>query len=419
MRLPRSVYGPIANNYNYSGNRFTSVFAEELSNGSASFKGIRELALEENLLSWSEIVTIASHFPDLTTLLASSNQIQSLTPIPPSSSLLSSLTSLSLEFNDLTSISSLSPLTSLTSLRNLHLKGNNISTILSPSLPPDHQPPVFPHTLTYLDLSSNSVSTWSFIDQLPTSFPGLQSLRFAHNPIYTNPDLDSPSPAPEKPAKGTEESYMLLTARLPSLKALNFSTITPQDRANADMFYLSRIARQLSSVPAENEADVLARHPRYAELCARYGAPAVSRTREVDPRFLEGRLVSVTFQLGAAEKTVGVPKSFDVYAVKGVVGRLFGLAPLGTKLVWETGEWDPVGGFDEEGDSSEDEEAEVDKERREDGVVVEDGERGGEGGVTGGRWVKREVELRDGPRQFGYCVDGMEARIRVEVVTTG
>jgi hypothetical protein len=32
----------------------------------------------------------------------------------------------------------------------------------------------------------------------------------------------------------------------------------------------------------------------------------------------------------------------------------------------------------------------------------------------GGRWVKREVELKDGPRQFGYCVDGLEAKIRVE-----
>jgi len=209
---------------------------------------------------------------------------------------------------------------------------------------------------------------------------------------------------------------MLLAARLPHLKTLNFSTITPQDRANADMFYLSRIARQLSSVPPEQESLILFHHPRYAALCEQYGAPVVTRTKEVDARFLEGRLVAAHFRSGDRERSVRLPRSFDLYAVKGIAGRLFGLSPLGITLVWETGEWDPVGGFDEvEGDSSEDEEAEVERERREDGAG--DGGRNdeGDGGGKGGRWVKREVELRDGPRQFGYCVDGMEARIRVEV----
>lgn len=422
----RPVYKPIANPA--SGNRFTSISSDDLAKASTAFKGIKELALEETLLSWSEIVTLASSFPDLTILLASSNQIPHLTAIPPSSPLLSSLTSLNLEFNDLTSLSSLSPLTSLTALRNLHLKGNHISSILSPSLPPDHPPPIFSPTIHYLDLSYNSVSTWSFIDSLPLSFPGLTSLRFAHNPIYDNPDLDSPIPpttssTPAAAAKGTEESYMLLTARLPGLRVLNFSTITPQDRTNADMFYLSRIARQLASVPVEKEPEILIRHPRYDDLCAHYGAPVVNRTQEIDSRFLEGRLVAVSFQLATtsggrpAEKTaVKLPKSFDLYAVKGIAGRLFGLSPLSIKLVWETGEWDPVGGFDEEVDSSEDEHVELERERREDGDLDEAGKDEGDGGgKNGGRWVKREVELRDGPRQFGYCVDGMEARIRVEV----
>ncbi|KAH8910504.1 RNI-like protein [Coniochaeta sp. PMI_546] len=426
-----------------NGNRFTDISSEDLSNASASFKGIRELALEETLLSWSEIVTLASHFPDLTTLLASTNQIAHLSPIPPSSPLLSTLTSLNLEFNELTSLSSLSPLTSLTSLRNLHLKNNHISTILSPSLPPTTPLPIFPPTIHYLDLSSNKISTWSFPDLLPVCFPGLTSLRLSHNPIYDNPDLDSPVPPTttgSTPKGGTtEESHMLLAARLPTLKVLNFSPITPQDRTNADMFYLSRIARQLASVPEDKEPEVLARHPRYRDLCALYGAPVVSRTREVDARFLEGRVVAVCFRfVGAAaadtgdadvtggdgdgdkptEKTVRIPKSFDLYAVKGIAGRLFGLSPLRTRLVWETGEWDPVGGFDEEADSSEDEEVELEEERRED----KGGGRGSgdfvgtEAGGRAGRWVRREVELRDGPRQFGYCVDGMEARIRVEVV---
>jgi hypothetical protein len=105
---------------------------------------------------------------------------------------------------------------------------------------------------------------------------------------------------------------------------------------------------------------------------------------------------------------VEVPKSFDIYAVKGVVGRLFGLSPLKVRLVWETGEWDPVGGFDEAEGESEEEDMEAEWERKEEEGEVAGLER------RGGRFVRREVELKDGPRQFGYCVDGLEARIRVE-----
>lgn len=433
---PQSTLRPQCLTVN-SGNRFTDISSEDLTNASASFKNIKELALEETLLSWPEIVTLASHFPDLTTLLASGNQIASLSPIPASSPFLSTLTSLNLEFNELTSLCSLAPLTSLSALRNLHLKGNRISSILSPDLPPTTPPPIFSPTLHYLDLSSNKISSWSFADLLPTCFPGLSSLRFAHNPIYDDPDLDSPVPpsaAEIKPSRGTEESYMLLAARLPQLRAINFSSITPQDRTNAEAFYLSRIARQLASVAEEDEPALLAaRHPRYADLCALYGAPAVARAKpgevELDARFLDGRLVTVSFSFsltadgveggrGGGERKVRLPRSFDLYAVKGVAGRLFGVSPLRVRLVWETGEWDPVGGFDEEvgrddDDSSEDEEAELERERR--GADVSEREGGGGKAAGGGRWVKREVELRDGPRQFGYCVDGSEARIRVEV----
>lgn len=397
-----------------------------------AFKGVKELSVEETLMGWDNICRIASKFSTIHVLLAGSNQLSSLSPIPPPFRLTSTLTSVNLEFNDFTSFSDVEDLTAITSLRNLHLKGNNISTVMNPSRP-DTQPPVFTTNLQYLDLSYNRVSTWSFIDALPTSFPGLTSLRFAHNPIYDNPELDTPSPtdATAYPASqpgtaaapSTDESYMLTLARLPGLRALNFSAVAPADRTNAEMFYLSRIARQLSSAPPADEPAVLARHRRWADLCAAHGEPAVARRTELDPNLLEARLVSVAFRLrggeeeeeeGEKERLASIPKSFDVYAVKGIAGRLFGLSPLRLRLVWETGEWDPVAGFDEEaGDSSDEEELEVEREKREDGEAGVETEA--ESARKAGRWVKREVELKDGPRQFGYCVDGLEARIRVEV----
>lgn len=178
------------------------------------------------------------------------------------------------------------------------------------------------------------------------------------------------------------------------------------------MFYLSRIAKQLATVPESAEHTISALHPRYKELCDVYGEPDVIRRDEINPSFLEARLVSVAFQFEGKERKVArIPKSFDIYAVKGIAGKLFGLPALGVKLVWETGEWDPVAGYDDrDGESSDDEEqGDVDDD-------VRDG-KGEEDGVDGksGRWIKREVELRDGPKQLGYCVDGLDVSVRVEM----
>ncbi|KAK5657116.1 hypothetical protein OQA88_3644 [Cercophora sp. LCS_1] len=376
------------------GNRFQNVLEDErLKSANKVFKNVKELAVDETLLEWDKICHIASHFPSLSSLFSSANQLSTLAPIPPSS-LTTTLVSIHMEFNEFTAISDLAALSSIATLRNLHLKANKISTINTSSSPV----PVFPPSLAYLDISYNAVTTWTFIDTLPALFPGLTSLRFAHNPIYDNPDLDNTTPntSSSTTSTNTEEAYMLLLARLPpSLKTINFSTITAADRSNAEMFYLSRIARQLSSAPESAEASILSQHRRWAELCEIYGEPAVTRRKETNPNFLEARLIEVHFHLGETTKNVKIPRGFDVYAVKGIAGRLFGLSPLKMQLVWETGEWDPVGGYDEEGGDSSDEEGEEPK---------------------GGRWVKREMELRDGPRQFGYCVDGVEVRIRVEGV---
>lgn len=388
----------------------------------------------ETLLGWPEICHVASKFPSLTLLEIGTNQLSTLAPIPPAFSFTSTLVSLNLEFNEFTSLEDIAALTSIGTLRNLHLKGNSVSSITSS---PSKAAPVFGKNLQYLDMSYNKVADWQFVDALLDSFPGLTSIRFSHNPIYENPGLEEGAAVPETDgtkSKGTaasDEAFMLMAARLPSVRTLNFSNITTADRTNAEMYYLSRIARQLSTAPEAEEAQVLARHRRWAELCELYGEPVVSRQQDINPNFLEARLITVHFylaELGATseseegniaasvgERIVQIPKSFDIYAVKGIAGRLFGLPPLKLRLVWETGEWDPVGGFDDDdGDSSEDEEIEAERERREDDVAASVAGTS-IAGKKGGRFVRREVELKDGPRQFGYCVDGLEAKIRVEL----
>ncbi|KAK4193513.1 HotDog domain-containing protein [Podospora australis] len=407
---------PLLKSLRVNWNRFRNVLEDKkLESASDAFKGVEHLTLEDTYLDWREICHIASRFPALTSLNIGSNNLSSIPSISPNT-FASTLVSLDLELNSFSSLADLAPLATITSLRNLVLKGNDISSIVPTSSSTASEAPVFGSNLHYVDLSYNKVDSWSFVDALPHSFPGLMSLRFTHNPIYNNPDLDNqgadtPSQQTKAVAK-TEEAFMLIAARLPSLKTLNFSTVTPADRIEAEMFYLSRIAKQLATVPEAAEGNVLARHRRWAELCELHGEPTVIRQKELNPTFLEARLITVKFHYesdaegaAAVKKTIQIPKSFDIYDVKAVAGKLFGLRPLKLKLVWETGEWDPVAGFDEDGDSSDEEELDVEPVETQEVTAQSQ---------KGGRWVKREVELKDGPRQFGYCVDGMEVKVRVK-----
>lgn len=84
---------------------------------------------------------------------------------------------------------------------------------------------------------------------------------------------------------------------------------------------------------------------------------------------------------------------------------------MSLKLVWETGEWDPIAGADDSDDDS-DLEQEVESEK---------GKRDAEGRAEKkeerdkGRWIQREEELVDGTKNVGFWVEGREARVRIEM----
>lgn len=192
------------------------------------------------------------------------------------------------------------------------------------------------------------------------------------------------------------------------------------------MYYLSRIAKAMADVPETEVTNITSQHPRFAELCNIYGAPTVTRkaAMAVDPNSIAARLITFTFYfpLSPSEhesaepvaRTKMIPRAFDIYRLKGIVGRLFGKKPMSLKLTWESGELDPVAGYEEEWDSSDEEEI-VEGEnndqlhrKREDAMSADEL-------VKTGKWVRREVELVDSTREVGFWIDGKEARVRVEL----
>jgi hypothetical protein len=340
-----------------------------------------------------QLTRLTHLFPALTTLVASSNLY---TTLPPHT-LNPNIADISLEENLLTCLSSLHPLTSLPHLRRLVLKSNDISTINSTptSTSSPSSPPIFSHTLTELDLSYNEITTWSFIDHLQHTFPGLTSLRISHNPLFAN--LQAADGKPLTP----EDGYMLTLARLGNLQTLNYSPITAKERLNAESYYLSLIAREVSFAAESEQDKILATHPRYNWLCEEYGEPNIIRLEnQINPNSLAARLLRIRlYQSGSVSKSVDVeiPMGFTAYTLLGMASKHFGIKPMKCRLVWETKDWMPAPRSEEleDEDWSSESDGEVEKPAM--------------------NSVMREVEILGGTRSVGTWIEGKEATIRVEV----
>ena len=384
-------------------NRFHGLHSVD---ADVQFPNIRYLGLTDTLLAPDEVATITKSFPSLQTLIFANNELGAWESRSTTSNLPKTIHSIDLSGNQITTLISLSSLLTLPNLHTLLLKANKITSAS------DQKIPILSQTLQTIDLRSNQISTWALTNALPILFPTLQSLLIASNPLYAT--LISADNKPLTPSDG----YTLTLARLPQLHTLNHSTVTDKERLNAETYYLGQIARELAQTPAAQRAQVLAAHPRWPALCEEYGEPVVAAQRgegDVDPASLAARFVDVTFHLAASVKqarsdrpgvceeewTMDIPRSASVYALLGRVGKRLDLSPPKLKLIWETGERDPVrrgggdGGDDapEWWDSSDEEE-----------------EGGGES-----EWVAREVHLVAGTRMVGSYFEGRTARVRVEI----
>ena len=404
------------------GNRLRNTVSTQ----SDGLPNIRYLGLANTLLEPAEIASATSSVPKLQTLILTSNELEAWEP-RLDTTLPSTVHSIDLSKNDFTTLASLTGILTLPNLHTLILKSNKIGS--RPQSQHQHQPNPTPlsQSLKTLDLRANEISTWPPISSLPTSFPALTNLLIATNPLYSN--LVSADNTPLTPSDG----YTLTLARLPLLQTLNHSTVTDKERLNAETYYLGQIARECAKAPtAEKRAEVLSAHPRWEALCAEYGEPVVTGPRmrgEVDPASLAARLVRVTFYLATSAAagyplsattnslrpagytwTSDIPRSASVYSLLGRVGKKLDVVPLGLRLVWETGEKDPVGagGVGGAGAGGGDAPEEWDS--------SDDGEDGDEVVGNGGEWVAREVELGAGTRAVGSYFEEGGGRVRVEVV---
>ncbi|KAL9050323.1 MAG: hypothetical protein Q9162_006711 [Coniocarpon cinnabarinum] len=323
------------------------------------FTSLKSLSLNDTLLRWEEVASLASAFPSLVTLSASGNEYTELTDAV----LPAGLTNLSLERNKFTSLEAIGVVKNLADLQCLSLGENPITSASGKvtSLDDSHSS-AFPASLVELNLPYCSIEDWSLIDGLDSLFPGLTSLRVSHNPLY-----DSLRAADGQPLT-PDDGYMLTVARLSQLTRLNFSSISPRDRLDAGLYYLSQIRAELSLAAGHAAPQIIRRHPRYSALCRLYGqldttATSATPPSHVDPRSLAAALATVSFKIddsldvsavstpnsSPAQSTAvagrdpqtrqtwdcEIPRSYTIYKLTGSVARHYGLRPLALQLELE------------------------------------------------------------------------------------
>ena len=378
------------------------------------------------LLKWRQIVAVASDFPTLNTLSVARNNIREFSlPLVNQN-----LRKLDLSFNSVGSVRALKPLQELPELEILILRSNPITDLSAPSQ-------VHFVRVKTLDLTGTCLPDFTSLDPIPLVFPSLSSLQTKDTPL----------------SKASSATFITI-ARVAKLTELNHSRIAAEERQNAELFYLGTIAKQLEVTTSEaQEKEVLHGHPRWNDLCFEYGPPAQQKRAHnaIDPSTLAARVTDCTFytsqpvaqQNGPSggppktpqngvnqvkgttkseeshinpssnarmEKSKLIPRTTSIYALQGIVGRLFSLPPpfsTSLRLIYESNEWDPVAvtqGKDEGWSVSEDE---------------DEDERGGEREQREkkekGRMVMREEELVAGTKPMGDWITVEKARVRVEL----
>jgi tubulin-specific chaperone E len=360
-----------------SGQRFRSVAVDMMSDGTSPFKLVTELHLNECLLKPAQVFDLLSSggnllFPALKVLWLSSNELSSFST--STTTCYTSVTTLVLENNLFPSLDCLSTLLKVfPNVNHLSLQSNQIETIGQGIVGATYP------NINFLNIGDNKIPSYSFVDALTTQFPNLSSLRISKNPLYDQSNAtDSTAPS--------DASYYLTLSRIPTLKTLNYTTITERDREDGEIYYLSvaekNMKQILSSSIGSTEAAIEAaknKYSLYKTLCEKYDrvniltAPesiaSVQGTKKTfPPGSLGARIVNVTFYIPShlaldsesalkldnehpkasqpTTWTTFLPPSLSVMTMKALTSKHFHLPPLQFKLIYETDEFDPVLGIE-------------------------------------------------------------------------
>ena len=226
---------------------------------------------------------------------------------------------------------SLSIFTPISTLKDIHLDGLNISNFDDVSKAIGKLP-----NLESLSLCNNKMKT---IEYTPDTFLSLTTLAIKSNLIedafsidglLSLPKLEDLSlqrnPFQEK--TGEIEARMIIVVRFPHIKKLNGSPIASSELYQSEIQYLEFFAKDVA-------LNGSAKHQRWDELVKKFGAPDVPIEKPVSQK------KKVTVKLVFGEQTIQktVPLSMKISLLSSVIQKLFKQKDTQLDLAIETGNY--------------------------------------------------------------------------------
>ncbi|KAE8738925.1 hypothetical protein FOCC_FOCC015575 [Frankliniella occidentalis] len=286
-----------------SDNKIPVPSEEKLEEFAEAFKPLSHIIINNLEYDWDEVLICSKMWLSVITLSAQSNKIHKLSS--PPICVLSNLTSLYLQDNPIKYWDNVNKLGNLQSLQLLHLGGTGLTNIFFPG---EVHTSLFP-SLKILNLPNNEINDWNSVNEL-NKLILLENLLLHLNPIMETP-----------------KSFDTVVARVKSLKKLNLTVITPQERKASEFDYMKRHGREW--LLAINDSvllrDFYSQHPRFSELIESHGTLTADDFPNI-PTSLKSRLINIKIfcpncpDIQVFQKRV--PKNMTVQKLSGLVQKL-------------------------------------------------------------------------------------------------
>lgn len=266
-----------------NGNRF-STCSEKVDMFGCS---VVDLSLQNTLVSVEDLEMLAPIFPRLESLNLAQNMLSDLSPISPVLDFFPRLRSVDLSYNAFTHVPSLN-------VPEINVSNNAIHTLSSglTGLP----------RCTSLNLGYNLIDGWNAVDDVLKVAPKLISLRLNGNPFF----------------EAQSDAHIYALGRIGQITKLNGTTISPQERNEAELYFMSQVAK--------SKIDYNTTSNRWNELCQTHGTPTTSTTNSQNT--IKSKIIELQLHHNGTKKPLKVLKTNSLQKTRLLISRALNLDPF-------------------------------------------------------------------------------------------
>lgn len=249
--------------------------------------GVIDLSLQDTMATIEDLKMLAPLFPKLGSLNLARNMLSDLNPISSVLDLFPHLHSADLSYNAFTELPSLN-------IADVNVSNNAITT-----LPKDTKLP----NCTSLNLGYNLIDNWESVDKILNIAPNLEALRINGNLFFDSQN----------------NAHIYTLGRIGQITKLNGTTISPQERNEAELYFMSQVAKNKINYNTESS--------RWNQLCMIHGLPNTASTIN-SQNTIKSKIIELQLNYNGQQKSLKVLKTNSLQKTRLLISRSLKLNPF-------------------------------------------------------------------------------------------